>query len=69
MNPVAALKLLGYLIEYGPRVGEAYEEIVALITKLRVALAQSNELTPDQEAQFDQHIRDLEASDWWKQQD
>lgn len=69
MNVAAALTLLGYLIQYGPALTDAWEEISALIMKIRTALAQSNELTPEQEAAFDQHIKDLEASDWWKVQD
>jgi hypothetical protein len=69
MNVTAALALLGYLIEYGPKLTEAYSEIGALIVKIRTALAQNTELTPEQEAEFDQHIRDLEASDWWKVQE
>jgi hypothetical protein len=69
MNVQAALALLGYLIQYGPQLTEAYSEIAALITKIRTALAQSSELTPEQEAAFDQHIKDLEANPWWQVQD
>ena len=69
MNITAALALLGYLIQYGPQLTEAYSEIASLITKIRTALEQTSEMTPQQEAAFDQHIADLEASDWWKVQD
>lgn len=68
MNPAIALKLLAYLIQYGPSLTEAYSEISALIVKIKTALEQRGELTAEQEAQFDQHIAELEASSWWQQQ-
>jgi hypothetical protein len=45
--------------------GELYD----LIQKITATLKQSAELTPEQDAQLDAHIAELEAQPWWQQQD
>ena len=45
------------------------EDITALIAKITAELKQNAELTPEQSAQLDAHIADLESRDWWKVQD
>jgi len=58
--PISAiLALLPTLIS---SVGEGY----TLIQKITEAAKQSGELTPEQEAQLDAHIADLESKPWWQ---
>jgi len=66
MNPAILLQLLSYLIQYGPALVDFEKEIQDLIAKIVASLAANKELTPEQEAEFDQHIKDLEAQPWWQ---
>ena len=66
MNPAILLQLLSYLIQYGPALVEFEKEIQDLIAKIVASLAANKELTPEQEAEFDQRIKDLESQPWWQ---
>lgn len=59
MKPDDLLQLLPLLITMAVNATEAISKIMAI-------LKQSAELTPEQEKQFDEHIKNLEAQPWWQ---
>jgi hypothetical protein len=53
------------ILQLFPLLISAGESIYSLIASARTALAQSTELTPDQEKQRDAHFAELESKPWW----
>lgn len=62
MPPALIAQLLAML----PGLITGAEDIYALIAKITGTLKQNAELTPEQQAEFDVRIADLESKDWWK---
>ena len=58
MNLDLLLKLLPILMS-------VTTELYQLIAKITEVLKQDAELTPEQEAAFDAHIKELESKSWW----
>ena len=56
---------LDLLIKFLPILMNITSELYDLIKKITEALKQEGELTPEQEAAFDAHIKDLESKPWW----
>ena len=69
MSVDAILKLLSQVIALAPTLASTLQEIKDLVGKVTNDLKQTKELTPEQEAALDQHIRDLEAQEWWQPSD
>jgi len=57
--------LIVQLLAMLPSLITGVEDITALIAKITTTLKTTTEMTPEQQAEFDAHIADLESKAWW----